>query len=195
MVCGRSRGALYRLYAADLAGREEERTLQSVVPLLNSLQQSWLAVSIAESSWAFPAIEMVHVIALTLTIGTVLVVDLRLLGLASIKQRYQALRRDVLPWTWLAFCAAVASGCLMFISQATEYYENDAFRVKLVLLLLAGINMLVFELIIARGAAVWDHGTPVPRAGKIAALLSLALWIAIVYFGRRVGFTMDLGRN
>lgn len=167
--------------------------MESIVALLRSLERSSPAVSIAESAWAFPAIETVHVIALTLTIGTVLVLDLRLLGLASTKQRYAALRRDVLPWTWLAFTGAAASGFLMFISQAAEYFQNDAFRIKLSLLLLAGINMLVFELMMARGAADWGDKLPVPWPGKIAALLSLALWISIVFFGRRVGFTMLLG--
>ncbi len=169
--------------------------MDSIVPLLHSLEGSSLAVFIAESAWAFPTIETIHVVALTLTIGTVVIIDLRLLGLASVRQPYQALRRDVLPWTWLAFCAAAVSGCLMFITQAAEYYENDAFRIKLFLLALAGINMLVFELIIARGAANWDRGLPVPWPGKIAALLSLTLWLSIVFFGRRVGFTMILGRD
>ncbi len=163
--------------------------------LLESLEHSALAVSIAESKWAFPIIETIHVIVLTLMIGTVLIMDLRLLGLASAKQRYTVLQRDVLPWTWWAFGVAVISGCLMFITQATEYYENEAFRIKLFLLLLAGINMLVFELIIARRAADWDQESSVPWLGKVAALLSIALWISIVFFGRRVGFTMLLGRN
>jgi len=169
--------------------------LDYVIVLLESLEHSALAVSIAESNWAFPIIETIHVIALALMIGMVLIMDLRLLGLASAKQRYTVLQRDVLPWTWWAFGGALVSGCLMFINQATEYYENEAFRIKLFLLLLAGINMLVFELIIARGAAAWDQESSAPWPGKIAALLSIALWIAIVFFGRRVGFTMLLGRD
>ena len=160
--------------------------------LLNLLEHSALAVAIAESNWAFATIETIHVIALTLVIGTVAIVDLRLLGFASQKQPYVNLRRDVLPWTWAAFAAAVITGTLMFISQAVAYSGNSAFRAKTTLLLLAGMNMLIFELGIGRHAAQWDHGAPVPRSGKIAALLSLTLWIAIVFFGRRVGFTMVL---
>jgi hypothetical protein len=167
--------------------------LDRVAALLDSLEHSALAVSIAESNWAFPTIETIHIITLTLMIGTVMIMDLRLLGLASAKQCYTALKRDVLPWTWWAFGGAVVSGCLMFISQATKYCDNEAFRIKLFLLLLAGINMLVFELLIARGAANWNQDSSVPWRGKVAALLSIALWISIVYFGRRVGFTMLLG--
>ena len=74
--------------------------MEHIVALLQSLERSSPAVYIAESAWAFPSIETIHVLAVTLTIGTVLVMDLRLLGLASVRQRYEALRRDVLPWTW-----------------------------------------------------------------------------------------------
>jgi hypothetical protein len=167
--------------------------LQDVASLLHWFERSSLAVSIAEASWAFPAIEAFHVLSLTLVIGTVAVVDLRLLGLASATQRYSAVSRNVLPWTWVAFCCAATSGFLMFITQAVAYSANVAFRIKLVLLLLVGLNMLVFELVVARRAADWDRGAPVPWQGKAAALLSLLLWISIVFFGRRVGFTMILG--
>jgi Family of unknown function (DUF6644) len=163
--------------------------LESIAALMHALEDSPLAVSITESDWAFPAIESIHVIALALVIGTVCVVDLRLLGWASAKRSYRQLAREVLPWTWGAFCLSVISGGLMFITQAAEYYENNAFRIKMLLLLLAGINMLVFELLTARGAATWDQGR-VPWRGKLAAALSLTLWVSIVFFGRRIGFTM-----
>jgi hypothetical protein len=162
--------------------------LEHVVAIVSWLEQLPLAVAIARSNWIFPALETIHVIALTLTIGTVLIVDLRLLMLASQKQSYQAVRQDVLPLTWIAFCMAAVSGFLMFLSQASEYFVNQAFRIKFVLLLLIGFNMLVFELTINRNASVW--GGTIPWPGKLAALLSIVLWIAVVFFGRRIGFTM-----
>ena len=122
---------------------------------LHWLENTTLAVSIAQSDWAFAIIESIHVIALALVIGTVCVVDFRLLGWASVKQPYREVAREVLPWTWAAFGVSVISGSLMFITQATEYYTNAAFRIKVVLLLLAGGNMLIFELTTARGAATW----------------------------------------
>jgi hypothetical protein len=155
---------------------------------LNWVEQTPLAVTIARSNWLFPAIETVHVIALTLTIGTVLILDLRLLGLASVAQTQDTLRREVLPWTWGAFAAAVLSGALMFVSQASGYAANGAFRFKMMLILLAGINVLVFETVIARDTGVWERA--IPARAKCAAGLSLVLWIAVVFFGRRVGFTM-----
>jgi hypothetical protein len=161
--------------------------------VLQWLENTQLAMAIAASNWAFPIIEAVHVIALTLVIGTVCIVDLRLLGWASAKRPYRQLAREVLPWTWGAFCLAAISGSLMFITQAAEYYENAAFRIKMVLLLLAGLNMLIFELFTARGAMRWDKDTAAAWPGRLAAGFSLALWICIVFFGRRIGFTMFPG--
>ena len=164
--------------------------MESVLPVLQWLEGSALAVTITESDWVFPAIETVHVLALALVIGTVCVVDLRLLGWASPKWPYRQLVRETLPWTWAAFGFSVATGSLMFITQAVEYYQNTAFRIKMLLIMLAGINMVAFELITAREAAKWDHGMPVPPAAKLAATLSLMFWVSIVFFGRRIGFTM-----
>src|SRR5215468_7690816 len=99
---------------------------------------------------AFTTIELIHVAAVSLVIGTIAIVDLRLIGLASTKRPFRELARATLPWTWVAFAIAAVSGSLLFISQATEYFGKTVFQVKLFILLLAGINMLVFELITAR---------------------------------------------
>jgi hypothetical protein len=164
--------------------------VQSVVAFLKWLESTRLAEFIRESEWAFPTIESVHVIALALVVGTIAIVDLRLLGLASTNRSYTGLSREVLPWTWACFGLAVISGSLMFISQPVGYFGNFAFRCKIVLLCLAGINMLVFQLITGRGASEWRQEHAVPLVGKIAASLSLALWIAVVFVGRWIGFTM-----
>jgi hypothetical protein len=164
--------------------------VQSVVAFLKWLESTRLAEFIRESEWAFPTIESVHVIALALVVGTIAIVDLRLLGLASTNRSYTGLSREVLPWTWACFGLAVITGSLMFISQPVGYFGNLAFRCKIVLLCLAGINMLVFQLITGRGASEWRQEHAVPLVGKIAASLSLALWIAVVFVGRWIGFTM-----
>jgi hypothetical protein len=77
----------------------------------------------------------------------------------------------------------------MFISQPQTYLGNVAFRIKFALMFVAGVNMLVFQLITSRDASKWDRDAAAPLAGRIAATLSLAFWIAIVFFGRRIGFT------
>ena len=87
------------------------------VQMLQMIEHSRLAIAIAQSNWLFPAIETIHVLSLTLTIGTVLIVDLRILGLAWASRPYSAVRRDILPLTWIAFGVAAVSGLLLFISQ------------------------------------------------------------------------------
>ena len=164
--------------------------MQSVMALLTWMEATRLAEFMRESEWAFPAVESVHVIALALVIGTIAIVDLRLLGLASTNRAYSELAGQVLPWTWGAFVLAAISGALMFIGQPRAYFDNVAFRIKFVLMLLTGINMLTFQLLTSRGAAEWDREPAAPLAGRIAATLSLVFWIAIVFFGRRIGFTM-----
>jgi hypothetical protein len=163
--------------------------VQSIIESLNWLEATRLAEFIRESEWAFPAAESVHVIALALVIGTISIVDLRLLGLASSNRIYSELAKQVLPWTWGAFVLAAISGSLMFISQPWTYLDNAAFRIKFALMFLAGVNMLVFQLITSDEASTPDRNAAAPLAGKIAATLSLLFWIAIVFFGRRIGFT------
>ena len=166
--------------------------METVTGLLSWLENTPLALSIAQSTIAFPAIEIVHVIAITLVFGTIAIVDLRLLGLGSNNRAVTELCRDVLPWTWAAFGIAAISGSLLFISQATQYVENPAFRMKMLLMLAAGINMAVFELITFRRVSEWDRDVPVAPAGRLAGAVSLACWLCVVGFARWVGFTVGV---
>jgi hypothetical protein len=99
--------------------------------------------------------------------------------------------RDVIPYTWGAFAIAAISGSLLFSSDAVHYAHNFFFQGKLVLLALAGLNMAAFHLIGIRDIERWDTGTGrTPTAAKVAATISLLVWIAVVAFGREIGFTM-----
>jgi hypothetical protein len=158
---------------------------------LGWLQSTAIASTIGENEILFPWIESVHVLAIVLVVGTISIVDLRLLGVASRDLTIRRLMRDVIPYTWGAFGVAAISGALMFSSDATHYAHNFFFRGKLVLLALAGLNMAVFHLIGVRDIERWDTGTgPTPVAAKAAASISLLVWIAVVAFGRGIGFTM-----
>jgi hypothetical protein len=152
------------------------------------LQDLGFATSIRESDWLFPTIETVHVLALVLVVGSIMMVDLRLLGLAYKRRPISELTGEVLPWTWSAFAVAVLAGSLLFSSKAVTYYGSVAFRIKMVCLMLAGLNMLCFHLFTFRHVADWDRGQ-VPLAARYAGAISLTLWIAIVASGRWIGFT------
>jgi hypothetical protein len=153
------------------------------------LEHSALGSAVSQSTWLFPAVETVHVIALSLVVGSIAVLDLRLLDRSWRTRAVTELVLDVLPWTWGSFAVAVTTGFMMFSSAATKYAADIPFRMKMVLLLLAGANMLVFHRVTYPGVAGWDHGVPTPRAAKAAGGLSLLFWIGVVACGRWVGFT------
>jgi hypothetical protein len=155
---------------------------------LGWLQDLNFPTQIRESPWLFPTIETVHVFALVLVVGTIMTVDLRLLGFTNRDRPFSQLAAVMLPWTWAAFAVAATAGLLMFSSKALTYYANIPFRVKMLCLLLAGINMAVFHLFGTRHVANWDQKRP-PIAARIAGGVSLLLWTAIVAAGRWVGFT------
>jgi hypothetical protein len=164
-----------------------------IATILDALQNTAVADAVRGDTpgaeWLFPIVETGHVLALALVFGSVTMVDLRLLGLASRQVSAEKLAREVLPWTWGAFVLAAIFGSLMFISKAQVYFHNFEFRMKFLAMFLAGINMVVFQLGTFRHVASWDRRQPPPAAARIAGGLSLLLWVLVVFYGRWVGFT------
>lgn len=155
------------------------------------LYASAAAVAIRENESLFPWIESFHVLAITLVVGSIWIVDLRLLGVASLDRTLTRLTKDVLPCTWAAFATAALTGGLLFISNAVNYAHNFNFQIKMLLLVLAGVNMLVFHFIVSRDIASWETSPhAIPLRAKLAGGASLVLWIGVVAFGRWVGFTL-----
>jgi hypothetical protein len=158
--------------------------------VLGWIQSTRIASAIGENELLFPWIESVHVLAIVLVVGTISIVDLRLLGFASLDLGVRRLMRDVIPYTWGAFAIAAITGSLMFSSDAVHYAHNFFFRGKLVLLALAGLNMVVFHLFGIGDIERWGASGQTPLAARAAAAVSLLVWIAVVAFGREIGFTM-----
>ncbi|HEY4342340.1 MAG TPA: DUF6644 family protein [Steroidobacteraceae bacterium] len=156
---------------------------------LKSLEDSGVANSLRGSLYYFPFLESVHVMALGVVFGTILVVDLRALGIASTQRPFTRMSTELLRLTWGAFAISAITGSLMFVTNARVYAHNTAFQVKMVLLALAGINMAVFHLTAGRTVESWDKAPAAPKAGRITAAVSLALWLGIILAGRVIGFT------
>jgi len=153
------------------------------------LYDTSLAEAVRENEVLFPWFESAHVLAITVVVGSISIVDLRLLGFASRSRPVSALLREVLPVTWTAFVIALITGGTLFASNAVEYYGNFSFRMKMLLMAIAGLNMLAFHFITYRSVGRWDQSAQVPAAVRFAGGASLALWIAIIAFGRWIGFT------
>lgn len=153
------------------------------------LESTKVATAIRQSTWLFPAIETLHVLATVIVVGSVTMLDLRLLNIANRDRSIREVHEEVLPWTWTSFAVAAIAGSLLFSSSATKYYHNVPFRMKMVLLLLIGINAAFFELGTYRRITDENQEPRIPTAAKIAGAAGLVLWIGVVACGRWIGFT------
>lgn len=159
--------------------------------LFQQLYDLPLSAAIRENNAAFPSIEMLHVLAITLVFGTISVVDLHLLGYPAHRRSTRRLIAELLPFTWGAFALAIVTGGLMFTSNAVAYAHNAQFQWKLLAILAAGANMAFFHLTAYRRINDWDDALPPPRLAKVAGSASLALWVLVIFFGRWIGFTLS----
>ena len=163
-----------------------------LLPFFQWCETVWLGRVVVESLWLFPVIEAVHLLALSVLGGAVLIVDLRMLGWTSNKFAVTAVAKDTLPWTWGAFVLAAITGTLLFVSKASSYVGNPYFLWKMGMLALAGLNMMYFHFMTWRTVEHWDRDATMPFAVKLAAALSIIFWLAVVFFGRAIGFTLGI---
>jgi hypothetical protein len=152
------------------------------------LEQTPVGAAIRESLWWFPAIETLHLLGMAVLVSAITAVDLRLMGVALRRVRVSELTRRLFPWAWAGFSVQVITGALLFSSEATKMVVNPAFRLKMLLIGLAGVHALVFRWIACRDMPAWEEGSPTPLRGKVAGLISLSLWIGVVAAGRWIGF-------
>ena len=145
--------------------------------LLNSPWASFLN----NHEWAFPVVQSLHFIGFALLIGTIVIVDMQLLGLLVLRQTPAELAADLAPWTALGIAVMLTTGPLMFSADAPNYYFNPALRFKMVCLIVA----LLFHFTLHQRAVRPD--VP-PMAAKLAAATSLLLWITVVGGGRMIAF-------
>ena len=143
---------------------------------------------VRENEVAFPWLESAHVLAIAIVIGSIFVVDARLIGFQSYRRNASQIMSELLPYTWTAFIVAAVTGLLMFASDAVRYAESIFFQAKLVALSLAGLNMLLFHVTEFRRIAAWDVSLPPPLRARMAGLLSIAIWTLVIFLGRWIAF-------
>ncbi|HEX7874049.1 MAG TPA: DUF6644 family protein [Sphingobium sp.] len=160
----------------------------ALLPIMQGLEATSVATAVRESAWLFPVIETLHVMAIVLVVGTIWIVDLRIMGLASATSSIGRILTSTLPATWGSFGVALATGVLMFISSAVIYADNLAFQLKMLLLLFAGTNMLLFHWYTRKGLHQWDSVQTPPSYMRIAGGASFVFWTGVVVAGRWIGF-------
>jgi hypothetical protein len=162
--------------------------MPSLLHICEWISTTHFSTSIRESPYWFPIIEGIHTLGITAVVGTIAVLDLRLLGLIMKREPVSGVARQVLPWTWAGFAVMFVTGVLLSIAEAATNYYNWAFRFKLILLVLVGVNPLIFHLTVYRKVDTWDLANVTPLRARAAAISSLFLWSCIIVAGRLIAY-------
>lgn len=149
--------------------------------------QGW-ATALRESEVAFPVLQVVHIVGVVLTAGTIYIVDFRLLGWTLRDMRVGEVTERLTAFTWVGFIAMLLSGGALLAAEAAKLVDNIPLRVKLAALLLAGANMAVFQWRIYAGEPRWGAAPVPPAPARIAALISLASWTTVIVGGRLIPY-------
>jgi hypothetical protein len=154
------------------------------------LEHTRLATAVAESVWLFPLIEGSHILALPLSVGMIVMFDLRLLGLAFRSGPASRLMRDVVRWSKYGFAVMFITGGVLFMTQASQAYGNAFFRTKLVFLVILGINAAVYQIIFYRKMEQWESAGSTPLGARVCGGLSLIVWIGVIVCGRTMAYQL-----
>ena len=146
------------------------------------------SVALRESFYVWPVIEASHVMSLMLFVGTIIMVDLRMLGLAFPNVPVSQFDKRILPLTITGFVLLLITGLLLFYAKPMVYYHSIFFRVKMVLVLAALINILIYHFRVQRDIETWDNEPKPPRSARISAVVSLTAWVLVVVAGRMIAY-------
>jgi hypothetical protein len=149
---------------------------------------SALARGITHTTWLWPSIESLHVISLVVLAASIATFDLRLMGVAFRRVRVSDMSARLMPLTWGAFGMMILTGSLLFTPFAQNYCFNSSFQIKMFLIVLAGVNMTVFQLTVYRKVVSWDADANPPALARVAGILSVVIWMSVIAAGRLIGF-------
>jgi uncharacterized protein DUF6644 len=152
---------------------------------IHAVEATGVARFMREALWAYPITEAAHIVGLALLFGSIVIVDLRLLG-AGRKVPAAALVGYAVPWSLAGFVLAAGSGLMMFSAHAGDFLSERVFLLKMALILVAGVNAALLRIGVARRA--WSIDRPFPTRVRIAAALSIALWIGVIACGRLLAY-------
>jgi len=158
--------------------------------LLQWLHDTQFSTTMRESIWAEPLVETIHVLTLTLFLGFAVLLDLRLLGVCLRRRRVSEVLGQLNPYLFVGFAIMIISGLLLFSGDPPAFWSTFFFKIKMVFLILAGLNVLIFNATIGRKVAEWDMAAQTPRAAKIAAIVSITLWVLIIAAGRAIAYAL-----
>lgn len=162
--------------------------MENAAGFLGWLEATTLSQAMRFSLWLYPIVEIVHIVGFVTLVGAVAMFDLRVLGFAR-SLPVQALGRHLLRWSLAGLVLVVPAGLMMFSAHPHEFLDNPVFQIKLLLIVVAGVNALLFHHGVYRSVAQWDKDVPAPALAKGQALGSLGIWIAVISCGRLLAYT------
>jgi len=142
-----------------------------------------VAQAMREHEWLYPAVAIAHIVGFSILFGSVVMFDLRVLGLSR-QISVRALARFLLPWSVASLLLIVPSGLLLFAAHADDFLESRAFAVKMALLLAAGMNAAMFLTGPYQSVKSWDTGASAPVLARLSVALSIVLWVGVIACGR-----------
>ena len=153
----------------------------------NPVEQLAIAKAMREWLWLYPSVEIVHIVGFSILVGSIVMFDLRVLGLSK-RISVRALSRHLLPWSLGALVLIVPTGLLMFSAHASDFLGNRAFQVKMALLLTAGLNAAFFHTGPYQSVKSWDVDAAAPAIAKVSVALSIVLWLGVISCGRLLAY-------
>jgi hypothetical protein len=146
------------------------------------------STTLREAAYGYPYLLAGHVVGMLFFAGLILMMDLRLAGLAHVNTRVSQIQKRLFPWQMLSLALAVITGSLLFYSQPLRYWGKAFFWMKFLMMGLAGVNAVGFHLTTYRSVARWDSDAVPPLRARLAGILSIVLWAAVVVFGRLTAY-------
>ena len=154
------------------------------------LEATSLGVLVRESAWGFPILVAIHIMGLTLSIGTLVWFDLRLLGVSMTGGKASMMYRRLMPWMFTGFAVMFVTGAMLLAGFATAAYENLYFRIKVSAMALAAVNAFVYHRFTERRIVEWDDAAAPPPRARAAGLISICVWLVVIMAGRMMSYTM-----
>lgn len=163
--------------------------MSSLFELCNWINDSASSTALRESIFVFPVVEGLHLLAIGVSAGTIALTDLRLMGVIMKKDPASKVLHSILPFSIGGFIVVFITGSMLFWAEAAKSYRNPWFRFKLIFLLLAGLNALIFHLGIYRRMNIWDTDDMPPSKARMAGMVSLFLWAMVIWLGRQFAYS------
>lgn len=146
------------------------------------------SIALRESLQLYPLVETVHVLSIAFFVGTIAMVDLRLIGVAFREVPVSQMTTRILPWTIAGFVIMAATGLLLFYAVPVRTFHSIWFRIKIVLIAVAAINIFLFHWRVERDRDRWDNDARPPIGARLSAAASLAIWTGVIVMGRMIAY-------